>query len=71
MAPRKQLRVRVARDGTVSAETIGFTGPECLDQVAVLEDLLDALSSSSSFTEEYWQTDHVQEEGQSLDTGRG
>ena len=29
----KQIRVSVAADGTISAETVGFTGPSCLDQV--------------------------------------
>ena len=49
----RQIRVSVAADGTISAETLGFTGPSCLDQVAVLEDLLDAVTTSSEFTEDY------------------
>ena len=49
----KQIRVSVAADGTISAETLGFTGPTCLDQVAVLEDLLDAVATSSEFTDDY------------------
>lgn len=32
----------VAADGTVRAETKGVVGPSCLDQIAVLEDLLEA-----------------------------
>lgn len=58
----KQIRVSVAADGTVSAETLGFTGPSCLDQVAVLEDLLDAIATTSEFTDDY-RRDSTQIEG--------
>ena len=43
----------VAADGTVTAETHGVAGPGCLDYIAVLEDLLDAKTVSSSFTADY------------------
>lgn len=50
---QKQLVVQVRRDGSVFAETIGMQGPECLDYIAVLEDLLEADTVESSFTEDY------------------
>lgn len=71
MSARKQLRVSVARDGTVAAETLGFAGPECLDQIAVLEDLLDALSVSSSFTADYHRDAAVAEEVQRHESRQG
>lgn len=51
----KQLLVQVRPDGTVHAETIGMYGSECLDYIAVLENLLDAETTESSFTEAYSQ----------------
>ena len=51
----KQLIVQVRPDGTVHAETIGMYGDECLDYIAVLENLLEAQTTSSSFTEAYAQ----------------
>ncbi len=48
--------VRVTPDGTISAETMGIKGPKCLDYVAVLEDLLEATTTSSAFTAEYSET---------------
>ncbi len=50
---QKQLVVQVRRDGTVHAETVGMQGPECLDYIAVLENLLEAETAESAFTEDY------------------
>ena len=51
---RRALKVSVAPDGTVTAETIGFTGSACLSQISVLEDLLEATTVRSAFTNEYF-----------------
>lgn len=50
---KKQLVIQVRADGTVNAETINMTGEECLEYIAVLEDLLDAETVSSSYTADY------------------
>jgi len=50
---RKQLVIKVRPDGTVNAETLNMKGQECLDYIAVLEDLLDAQTVTSSYTEDY------------------
>ena len=61
--PREQVVVRVAPDGTISAGTVGMKGARCLDYVALLEELLDATTTSSVFTPEYQQTDtHTHDE---------
>lgn len=52
----KQIRVTVAADGTIEAETLGIIGLDCLDQVPILEDLLDATAVSSEFTADYHAT---------------
>lgn len=53
MSTSKQLLIQVRPDGTVHAETLGMTGEECLDYIAVLEDLLDAETTASSYTAAY------------------
>lgn len=57
----KQLIVQVRPDGTVSAETLGMYGNECLDYIAVLENMLDAETTASSFTDAYAQVRAEQE----------
>ena len=52
----KQLVVQVRRDGSVHAETIGMHGAECLDYISVLEDLLEADTLQSAFTDDYHRT---------------
>lgn len=67
MARAKMLRVAVAADGAVSIETVGFSGPECLDQIALLEDLLDATTVHSRFTEDYHRSNNLNEETESVE----
>ena len=42
-AKKRALKVSVAPDGTITAETIGFTGSTCLSQIGALEDALEPL----------------------------
>jgi hypothetical protein len=68
---REQIVVRVAPDGTISAETRGMKGAKCLDYVAVLEELLEASTTSSAFTAEYSETaQHQQTETHTYDEAR-
>lgn len=53
MTQRRRIVVTVAADGTVSAETRGILGAECLDYIAVLEDLLDAQVVQSAYTADH------------------
>ncbi|WP_104164124.1 DUF2997 domain-containing protein [Cryobacterium sp. N22] len=57
----KQLIVQVRPDGTVHAETLGMYGNECLDYIAVLENMLEAETTASSFTDAYAQVAAEQE----------
>ncbi|UNK72235.1 DUF2997 domain-containing protein [Microbacterium sp. H1-D42] len=50
---QKQLIVNLRPDGSVAAETLGMTGDECLAYISALEDLLDATTTSSSYTADY------------------
>lgn len=49
----EQLVIRVSSDGAIHAETLGIKGPKCLDTIALLEDILQAQTVTSSFTGEY------------------
>lgn len=67
MSMRKRvLKVSVAPDGTVTAETIGFSGSSCLSQINLLEDILEASTVQSAFTEEYFNTQVTTQEGVTL-----
>ena len=54
--PREQVVVTVTPDGAVVAETRGIKGTGCLDYIILLEDILEAETTSSHFTPEYTQT---------------
>jgi hypothetical protein len=47
------ITVRIARDGTVHAETHGLKGEACLPYVAALERLVDAETVRSEYTAEF------------------
>lgn len=49
----KRLVVQLRADGSVAAETFGMYGDDCLPYINALEDLLDATTVSSSFTDDY------------------
>lgn len=48
--------VTVRRDGTVHAVTEGLVGPDCLDAVPLLEDLLGATATESAYTSDFHRT---------------
>jgi hypothetical protein len=50
------IEVTVGPDGVVSARTHGVLGERCLDYIAVLEDLLEARTASSEYTDDYTRT---------------
>ncbi|HMS75249.1 DUF2997 domain-containing protein [Gordonia sp. (in: high G+C Gram-positive bacteria)] len=60
MSTHKQIVLTVAADGSVRAETRGIVGPSCLDQIALLEDLLDAHTETSEFTQDYYRATAVE-----------
>lgn len=50
----KGIVVRIRRDGTVEAETVGIEGPACLDYIPVVERLCEARVVDSQFTPEFY-----------------
>ena len=54
---RVRIEVVVAPDGSVTATTHNTRGTDCLPYIQVLEDLLDATTVDSAYTED-WSTTH-------------
>lgn len=55
----KQIKFRIARNGTVTAETIGIEGPSCIEWVPIIEQLLDAKVIDSTLTPEYFVSEET------------
>ncbi|ONK22685.1 hypothetical protein BLX87_15040 [Bacillus sp. VT-16-64] len=53
----KKLQIKITEDGQIFAETIGIKGKDCLEYIEMLEQLLDAETIDSNYTEEYYQTE--------------
>lgn len=53
----KKVQIRITEDGKFFAETSGVKGKECLSIIEVLEELLDAETVDSDYTEEYYETE--------------
>lgn len=51
----KKIQIKITEDGEVRAETIGIKGKDCLEYIKLLEELLDAETVDSNYTEEYFQ----------------
>ena len=59
---KKQIEIRIYKDGTIQSETHGIKGRKCMDYMEVLQELLQARITDSEFTPEYLQTDIEVEE---------
>jgi len=51
----KQIKIRVYPDGKIESETIRIKGKSCLNYIKEIEQLTDAKTVQSKFTEEYHQ----------------
>lgn len=48
-----RLEITVRRDGSIAATTHDVTGAACLDYIALLEDLLEAETVTSRYTDDF------------------
>lgn len=56
MTTNKELmEVTIGVDGSIQARTIGLKGKKCLQTISELEDLLDAQTVDSSYTNEFYE----------------
>ena len=58
----KQIRIKISPTGQIEAETLGMHGKECLKYVTLLEQMTDAVSTDSAFTEDYRTAEQTQTE---------
>ena len=52
-SPRQRIHLIIRDDGSISAKTENVFGEDCLPKIDVLEDMLEALTVDSSFTDDY------------------
>lgn len=53
----KKIKIKITEDGKIFAETIGLKGKDCLQYIELLEELLDAESIDSNYTNEYFESE--------------
>lgn len=51
----KKVQIKITEDGKFFAETLGMKGKECLSIIEVLEELLNAETVDSDYTEEFFE----------------
>lgn len=51
-----RITLTVTADGRIAAQTHDTVGEQCLPYVQVLEDLLDAVTTDSEYTPDWWRT---------------
>ncbi len=64
----KQITIKIAPDGIITADTINMHGEECQKYISILEELLDAVAVDSSYKEEFYSKENTEEGVASLDT---
>lgn len=55
----KTLKIQIFSDGRIQAEVKGVKGKACTDYIKILEELLDAETVDSQYTDEYYQTQQI------------
>lgn len=55
----KRFIVKIDAKGHIEVATDGIKGKECVDYISFLENLLEAKAIDSSFTKEYYETENV------------
>lgn len=53
----KQLKIRIYPNGEIEAETKGMKGKTCLSYISQIENMVDAKTHDSKFTNEYYEVE--------------
>lgn len=53
----QKVQIRILKDGTIEAVTNGIKGDKCVNYISILENLLEAETTHSSYTSEYYETE--------------
>jgi len=56
---KKQIQIKICSDGKIEAKTLGIKGEKCTDYINVLEKLLEAKTENSEYTDEYYQSETI------------
>ena len=68
---KQQLQIRIYPDGRIDARTQGIKGKKCTQYIPIVEQLLQARVTESSYTPEYYQSEELQvEEQKTLQIGK-
>lgn len=54
---KKQIQIRIYPDGRIESKTLGVKGESCLGYIKEIENLTEAKTVSSEFTQEYYQVE--------------
>lgn len=52
---KKQIQIKICPDGKIEAKTLGMQGQECTQYIKILEELLQAKTVESNYTDAYYQ----------------
>lgn len=63
----KKIRFEITRDGEIRAKTIGMDDTSCMAYIDVLEEILDAETVDSAYTEEFLKAQNIQTDEENLD----
>lgn len=55
----KQIRIKISNNGAIEAETLGIKGKDCLKYLEKIEQMANAVTVDSKFTEEYYESNEV------------
>ncbi|MFH1150398.1 MAG: DUF2997 domain-containing protein [Actinomycetota bacterium] len=61
-----KLEIRISPDGKVQARVKGMNGPRCAEYIEILEQLLDAETVDSTYTDEYYRSETSESEKSEL-----
>lgn len=58
---KKSIKIEIFSDGTIQAETQGIKGKKCMDYIKILEELLEAKTTDSDRTPEYYEKENIRD----------
>ena len=56
----KQIKIRIYPNGKIESKTVGIKGKNCMKYIKEIEDLTEAKTFKSEFTNEYYENETVQ-----------
>lgn len=60
----RQIRIQIRPDGTIHAQVQGIKGAGCTEYISVIEQLLNAETIDSEYTNEYYEQEQNKIEAQ-------